>query len=472
MLRYLTAGESHGKALVAIIEGLPANMYLDKDKINLELFRRMQGYGRGDRMKIEQDHVEILSGLREGKTIGSPVTLMIKNLDYDNWKDKNIEPLTRPRPGHGDLAGLIKYNQSDIRNILERASARETAIRVAVGAVAKQLLKTFNIEILSHVISIGQVKLEDREVSYNDMRDADKSEVRCIDLKLSQKMIEEIDKAKEDGDSLGGIFEVAALNVPVGLGSHAHWDRKLDGLIAGAFMSIQAIKGVEIGQGFGAAFKRGSEVHDEIFYDKSTSYYRKTNNAGGIEAGISNGCPIVVRAAMKPIPTLCKPLQSIDIVTKKPFFASVERSDVCAVPAASIVGEAVLAWVLAQVITEKFGKDSMEEMLENYTNYKKRQFEPFVTNVKDKKVFSNADTTDFIKIATLENKFEADLLDTALNELDIPHFIRTYHDVVYDGIFQMQKGWGSVMGKIENKERILEALLDIRSEHNTIKDDE
>ncbi len=472
MLRYLTAGESHGKALVAIIEGLPANMELDKDKINLELFRRMQGYGRGGRMKIEKDQVEILSGLREGKTIGSPVTLMIKNLDYDNWKDKNIEPLTRPRPGHGDLAGLIKYNQSDIRNILERASARETAIRVAVGAVAKQLLKTFNIEILSHVISIGQVKLEDREVSYNDMRDADKSEVRCIDLKLSQKMIEEIDKAKEDGDSLGGIFEVAALNVPVGLGSHAHWDRKLDGLIAGAFMSIQAIKGVEIGQGFGAAFKRGSEVHDEIFYDKSTSYYRKTNNAGGIEAGISNGCPIVVRAAMKPIPTLCKPLQSIDIVTKKPFFASVERSDVCAVPAASIVGEAVLAWVLAQVITEKFGKDSMEEMLENYTNYKKRQFEPFVTNVKDKKVFSNADTTDFIKIATLENKFEADLLDTALNELDIPHFIRTYHDVVYDGIFQMQKGWGSVMGKIENKERILEALLDIRSEHNTIKDDE
>lgn len=472
MLRHLTAGESHGKALTAIIEGLPANMDLDKDKINLELFRRMQGYGRGGRMKIEKDQVEILSGLREGKTIGSPVTLMIKNLDYDNWKDKKIEPLTRPRPGHGDLAGLIKYNQKDIRNILERASARETAIRVAVGAVAKQLLKAFNIEIVSHVISIGQVKLEKKGISYDNLIDADKSEVRCIDEESSEKMIGEIDKAKGDGDSLGGVFEVVALNVPVGLGSHTHWDRKLDGLIAGAFMSIQAIKGVEIGQGFGAAFKRGSEVHDEIFYDKSTSYYRKTNNAGGIEAGISNGCPIVVRAAMKPIPTLCKPLQSIDIVTKKPFFASVERSDVCAVPAASIVGEAVLAWVLAQAITEKFGKDSMEEMLENYTNYKKRQFEPLVTNVKDKKVFSNTDTTDFIKIATLENKFEADLLDTALNELDIPHFIRTYHDVVYDGIFQMQKGWGSVMGKIENKGEILDILLDIRSGHNTIKDDE
>lgn len=371
-MRFLTSGESHGKALVAIIEGLPANLPIDKGAINKELYRRKQGYGRGKRMEIEKDTVEILSGVRKGKTIGSPLALMIKNLDYDNWKDKDIPQVTKPRPGHGDLAGTIKYNQKDIRNILERASARETAARVSVGAVARQLLLRFNIKILSHVISIGDVCLGKKDYSYDDLVFADDSPVRCIDEKVSSRMVKAIDEAKAEGDSLGGVFEVVAENVPIGLGSHVHWDRKLDGRIAGAFMSIQAIKGVEIGLGFEAASKRGSEVHDEIFYEEGRGFYRKTNNAGGIEAGITNGCPIVVRAALKPIPTLYKPLKSVDINTKESFEASIERSDVCAVPAASIVGEAVLSWVLAEAMMEKFGGDSIEEVLNNFQSYNER----------------------------------------------------------------------------------------------------
>ncbi|RKL62174.1 chorismate synthase [Thermoanaerobacteraceae bacterium SP2] len=369
MLRFLTAGESHGKALVAIIEGLPANLKINEEDINRQLFRRQQGYGRGGRMKIEKDEAEILSGLRKGKTIGSPLALMIKNLDYDNWKDREVLPVTKPRPGHGDLAGAIKYNQEDIRNVLERASARETAARVAVGAVARQLLSVFGIEIMSHVISIGDVSLNSRGYSIKDLAAADRSPVRCIDEAVSKQMIQAIDEARAQGDSLGGVFEVVALNVPVGLGSHVHWDRKLDGLIAWAFMSIQAIKGVEIGLGFEATHKKGSEVHDEIFYEKGQGFYRKTNNAGGLEGGISNGCPIVVRAAMKPIPTLYKPLRSVDIKTKEPFAASIERSDICAVPAASIVGEAAMAWVLAGAMVEKFGGDSIEEMQKNFHEY-------------------------------------------------------------------------------------------------------
>ncbi|MDI3480360.1 MAG: chorismate synthase [Tepidanaerobacteraceae bacterium] len=369
MLRFLTAGESHGKALIAVIEGLPANLSISEDVINQELQRRRQGYGRGGRMKIEKDEVQIISGIIKGRTIGSPLALMIKNLDYDNWKGRTLQPVTKPRPGHGDLAGILKYNQDDIRNVLERASARETAARVAVGAVAKQLLMAFGVRIMSHVVSIGSVSLTSRSYSIEELAGADKSPVRCIDESVSEQMMKAIDEARNIGDSLGGVFEVVAENVPVGLGSHAHWDRKLDGLIAASFMSIQAVKGVEIGMGFEAARKKGSEVHDEIFYDENRGYFRKTNNAGGLEAGITNGCPVVVRAAMKPIPTLYKPLRSVDIKTKEPFFASIERSDICAVPAASIVGEAALAWVLAEAVVEKFGGDSVEEMRNNFKNY-------------------------------------------------------------------------------------------------------
>jgi chorismate synthase len=372
VLRYMTAGESHGKALVVIIEGLPANLEVQEQFINKELFRRMQGYGRGERMKIERDQVEIVSGARHGKTIGSPISMMIKNRDYDNWKDKIIPKVTRPRPGHGDLAGALKYNQQDIRNILERASARETAARVAVGAIAKQLLSLFGIRILSHVISIGKEKMGYKLKDYTVLKRADKSQVRCIDTEASARMQKAIADAKKQGDSLGGVFEVVALNVPTGIGSHVHWDRKLDGRLAQALMSIQAVKGVEIGLGFDAALHPGSEVHDEIFFEKRRGFYRDTNNAGGIEAGISNGSPIVVRCAMKPIPTLYKPLRSVDISTKEPFSATIERSDVCAVPAASVVGEAAMAWVLAEAAIEKFGGDSIEEMMDNYKMYLKR----------------------------------------------------------------------------------------------------
>ncbi|TYP54190.1 chorismate synthase [Thermosediminibacter litoriperuensis] len=372
MLRFLTAGESHGKALIAVIEGLPANLAVDINFINRELSRRQMGYGRGGRMKIEKDAVEVISGLKEGCTTGSPVAFLIPNLDYPNWQDKAVEPVTRPRPGHGDLAGALKYRQNDIRNILERASARETAARVAVGAVAKQLLSIFNIEVLSHVIAIGGIEAAIKNPGQEDLRRADESPVRCIDRFAGQKMMAAIDGAKREGDSLGGVFEVVAFNVPVGLGSHAHWDRKLDGRIAWSLMSVQGIKGVEIGLGFEAAARRGSQVHDEIFFDsESRRFYRKTNNAGGLEAGITNGCPLVVRAAMKPIPTLYRPLLSIDIKTKEPFAASVERSDVCAVPAASIVGEAAVAWVLAEALVEKFGSDTVEEMQEGFERWMK-----------------------------------------------------------------------------------------------------
>jgi len=371
MLRFLTAGESHGKALVAIIEGLPANMDIDLGFINNDLRRRMTGYGRGGRMKIESDNVEILSGLFKSKTIGSPLTMMIRNFDYEGDTDKPV--ITKPRPGHGDLAGVLKYGIKDIRGILERASARETAIRVAVGSVAKQMLSHFGIRLSSHVRSIGSIECK-ADFCPNDPDDilhVEKSPVRCIDQEAERHMIKAIDDAAIAGDSLGGVFEVIAINVPVGLGSHVHWDRKLDGRIAQSFMSIQAIKGVEIGLGTRSTLLPGSQVHDEIFFDREAGrYYRKTNNAGGIEAGISNGCPIVVRAAMKPIPTLYKPLRSIDINTKQSFVAGIERADVCAVPAASIVGEAVLAWVLAQAATEKFGGDSIEEMLKNYKSCK------------------------------------------------------------------------------------------------------
>jgi chorismate synthase len=333
-------------------------------------------------MQIEKDRVEILSGVRWGRSLGSPICLLIKNRDWINWEKGLsilteyagcISPVTRPRPGHADLSGLIKYGHNDVRNVLERASARETAIRVAIGAVCKILLREFNIRIISHVIEIGGARSEKKEVSPKDIeKKAEKSPLRCADMAAEQRMIKKIDHAKKTGDSLGGIFEIIIANLPVGLGSHNQWDRKLNARLSMAVMSIQAIKGVEIGLGFEAARRFGSEVHDEIFYDKrNKKFYRKTNNAGGIEGGMTNGENIIIRAAMKPIPTLMKPLKSIDIVTKRPFLASVERSDVCAVPAAAVVGEAVAALEIANTMIEKFGGDSLKEMKRNYSSYMK-----------------------------------------------------------------------------------------------------
>jgi chorismate synthase len=377
MIRFLTAGESHGKCLTAIIEGLPAGLELNEAEINKNLYRRQQGYGRGGRMKLEQDRVEITAGVRHGKTLGSPVCLMIHNRDYANWTEimsiekNNTVPRpedTRPRPGHADLAAAIKYRHKDIRNILERASARETAIRTAAGSVALALLKCFGIEVYSYVSSIGTASIKEQPpISKETMESIEASPVRCPDRNAESLMLAEIDAAKSAGDSIGGTFRIVVKNVPAGLGSHVHWDRRLEGSLSKAMMSIPGIKGVEIGAGFDLSRLPGSKAHDEIFYNGS--FYRGSNNAGGIEGGISNGEDILITCAMKPIPTLMKPLQSVDIVTKEAFPASTERSDVCAVPAASIVGEAVASLELASALTEKFGGDSLEEMLTNYNNY-------------------------------------------------------------------------------------------------------
>ncbi len=344
MLRYLTAGESHGKLLLGILEGMPAGLKVDRGIINLELKRRQSGLGRGARMAVETDTVQILSGMRKGMTIGSPITLLIEN------KDAFIDTLpaiTKPRPGHADLSGAIKYDRSDIRDILERASARETAMRVAIGGVCKILLDEFGIGIASHVVEIGGAK----------------------DQKAMIKKVEECAKA---GDTLGGICEITATGVPVGLGSYVHSDRRLDARIAGAMMSIQAVKGVEIGLGFAATRLQGSKVHDEITFDKKRGFLHRTNNAGGLEGGVTNGEPVVVKIAMKPIATLGKPLSSVDIKTKKKVEAQVERHDICAVHAASVVAEAVLAFEVANAMAEKFGGDSMKEILRNFDGYIKQ----------------------------------------------------------------------------------------------------
>ena len=367
MIRFLTGGESHGKGLVGIIEGFPANLYFDIDYINNELKRRQKGYGRGNRMNIEIDEVLVLSGINNGHTTGNPISIMIKN------KGTNIDlvEITRPRPGHGDLAGALKYNQKGGRNTLERASARETAMRVAVGSICKLLLKEFNIQIYSHVIQIGQIKSFKNYYNGIDKEDlvkADESSVRVLDGQVEDLMVKTIEEAKKEGDTLGGIVELIVANVPVGLGSYTNWDRKLDGKIACSIMSIPGIKGVEIGLGFNTSSSFGSQVHDEIYYDDN-SYYRETNNAGGIEAGVSNGEDIVLRAAMKPIPTLKRPLKTVDMKTKEGVLAQFERSDVCAVPSASIVAEGMLSYVLANEMMLKFGGDSMEEIKTNYENY-------------------------------------------------------------------------------------------------------
>jgi chorismate synthase len=379
-LRFLTAGESHGEALTAVIDGLPAGLALTEEDINGDLARRQRGYGRGGRMKIERDQAHISAGVRWGLTLGSPLTLTIRNRDWENWQQTmSVGPppagaapkmVTRPRPGHADLAGAMKYGHRDIRNVLERSSARETTARVAVAGVAKRLLGEFGITILSHVTEIGGIRIGPLEVPWDEVRRrAEASEVRCADPAAETAMIEAIDRAKAAGDTLGGVFEVVALGCPVGLGSYVQWDRKLDGQLARAFCSIHAIKGAEIGLGFEAARRPGSQVHDEILFDKEEGFHRGSNSAGGLEGGVTNGQPVVVRAAMKPISTLRKPLRSVDLDTREAVEAVVERSDVCAVPAAGVVGEAMMAIVLAEAFLEKFGGDSIDEIRRNYQGY-------------------------------------------------------------------------------------------------------
>ncbi len=378
-IRFLTAGESHGKGVFCILEGIPANLEISSDYINRELQRRQRGYGRGGRMKIEKDEVEFLSGVRFGKTLGSPIAMAVWNRDWENWKEKmayegqmppSVVSFTRPRPGHADLSGGIKYNQRDLRNILERASARETTARVAVGAVCKRFLEELGISIGSYVVSIGGLSPTIREQDLLKRHAlAEASELRFPDPERDEEFKELVDRARRMGESLGGVFEVFAVGVPPGLGSHIQWDKRIDGRIAQAMMSIQAIKGVEIGLGFESARRFGSEVHDEIGWEEGQGYIRYSNNLGGTEGGITNGMPIVVRCAMKPIPTLTKPLRSVDIQTKEEVRAGKERTDVMAVPAASVVGEAMLAIVLADAILEKLGGDFMEEIKERYGLY-------------------------------------------------------------------------------------------------------
>lgn len=378
-MRYLTAGESHGPQLTTILEGFPAGMPLLEEDINEELARRQKGYGRGRRMQIERDTVEIVAGVRHGYTLGSPIALVVKNNDWKHWtKIMGIEPLgqdeenevkrkvSRPRPGHADLNGAIKYGHRDMRNVLERSSARETTVRVAAGAVAKKLLSLVGIKVVSQVVEIGGVKASvDYSLTLDEIKErTENSPVRTSDPDAEKKMMKAIDDAKENGDSIGGIVEVIVTGMPAGVGSYVHYDRKLDAKLAAAIVSINAFKGVEFGIGFEAARKPGSEVHDEIAWEKESGYFRKSNRLGGFEGGMTTGMPIVVRGVMKPIPTLYKPLMSVDIETKEPFSASIERSDSCAVPAAAVVAENVVAWELANALIDQFYSDRFETFVE------------------------------------------------------------------------------------------------------------
>lgn len=378
-MRYLTAGESHGPQLTTIIEGLPAGMPIAQEDINNELARRQKGHGRGRRMQIEKDEAFIASGIRHGYTLGSPVALVVENNDWTHWTkimgsgpldDAEAEEIkrkiTRPRPGHADLNGGIKYGHRDLRNVLERSSARETTVRVAAGAVAKKLLSLLGVEVASHVIEIGGIKANPPAYSsISELQErTEASPVRCFDGDVEQAMMDAIDDAKKNGDSIGGIVEVIVEGMPVGVGSYVHYDRKLDAKLAAAIVSINAFKGVEIGIGFEAAHLPGSEVHDEIIWEEGAGYSRKTNRLGGFEGGMTTGMPIVVRGVMKPIPTLYKPLQSVDIDSKEVFAASIERSDSCAVPAAAVVAEAAVAWELASALVEQFPADRFEKLAE------------------------------------------------------------------------------------------------------------
>jgi len=388
MLRYLTAGESHGPALITVVEGLPAGVPVDAAGLNRDLTRRQSGYGRGGRMKIEKDEVRLLSGIRHGLTMGSPVALMVENRDWVNWTEvMSPTPIagysdaraaqkvrTRPRPGHADLVGALKYDHTDLRNVLERASARETTMRVAAGSLAKQLLVAFGIGVAGHVRSIGTVQAPASPgLSLEELASrAEASDVRCIDLESSARMIAEIDAAKRDGDSLGGVVEVVAAGLPPGLGSHVQYDRKLDGALGAALLSIQAAKGVEIGDAFANANLRGSLAHDEIEWSEGLGYSRSTNRAGGLEGGMTTGMPLVIRVAFKPIATLYKPLNTVEIDTHAPGSADIERSDACAIPAAAVIAECVVAFELARFLVEKYGGDSLDQMLQSHQAFLRR----------------------------------------------------------------------------------------------------
>ncbi len=393
MLTYLTSGESHGPQLTTVIDGFPAGLAVDIERLNYQLARRQKGYGRGGRMKIEKDQVEVVSGLRGGHTLGGPITFVIRNRDWENWRnvmhpirpadeDDSRSPLHCPRPGHADLAGAIKYNHHDLRNDLERASARETAARVAAGALARQLLEHFQVVLVSHVVRIGSIALPadfERPDLSEITRLSEVSEVRCIDDAIGQKMIEAIKSADEQRDSLGGVAEVIVSDLPIGLGGFSQWYRRLDARLAGAMMSIPSVKGVEIGAGFRAAEERGSHVHDEIFRQAEGDpvkkrFFRKTNNAGGIEGGMTNGENIIIRIAGKPVSTLRQPLKTVDLQTGQPAQAIVERSDVCITPALAVIGENVAALVLAQVFLEKFGSDNLAEIESCYQSFLKTDF--------------------------------------------------------------------------------------------------
>ncbi|MFK3493029.1 chorismate synthase [Staphylococcus aureus] len=374
-MRYLTSGESHGPQLTVIVEGVPANLEIKVEDINKEMFKRQGGYGRGRRMQIEKDTVEIVSGVRNGYTLGSPITMVVTNDDFTHWRKimgaapisdderENMKrTITKPRPGHADLVGGMKYNHRDLRNVLERSSARETAARVAVGALCKVLLEQLDIEIYSRVVEIGGIKDKDFYDSETFKANLDRNDVRVIDDGIAQAMRDKIDEAKNDGDSIGGVVQVVVENMPVGVGSYVHYDRKLDGRIAQGVVSINAFKGVSFGEGFKAAEKPGSEIQDEILYNTELGYYRGSNHLGGLEGGMSNGMPIIVNGVMKPIPTLYKPLNSVDINTKEDFKATIERSDSCAVPAASIVCEHVVAFEIAKALLEEFQSNHIEQL--------------------------------------------------------------------------------------------------------------
>lgn len=385
MLRFITSGESHGKAVLVTIEGMPSNVPISLEEIQAEMRKRQKGSGAGGRMLIETDTVEILSGVRFGKSIGSPITLIITNNDFKNWGEKmsasdqsdqvkSSAQVTNPRPGHVDLPGVQKYNFNDVRNVLERASARETTARVAAGAVFKQLLAQFGIEIASHTLQIGSVRLEKADYSFDEVKMSyqESPEIRCIDPDTAMKMDAAIMQARQEMNTLGGIVEIWAVGVPVGLGSYVHYDRKIDGQIAQALMSIQSVKAVEIGEGVDAATRLGSEVHDEIQYSTEHGFHRETNRAGGIEGGVTNGMPVVVRVYHKPISTLYKPMNTVDIATKEATKATVERSDICIVPRGAVVSESMLAFVIAQQLLEMFGNGALEDIQAAFHQYKAR----------------------------------------------------------------------------------------------------
>src|SRR4051794_1776033 len=380
-LRFTTAGESHGPGLTAILEGLPAGLELRPEDIDRDLARRQLGHGRGGRMKIESDRAEVTAGVRHGRTLGSPVALRIGNRDYANWEERmnpwpvngNVDEVHLPRPGHADLAGVQKYGFTDVRNVLERASARETAARVGVGALAKAFLRPFGIQVFSHVLQIGSVEAPaPEELDPEDFEGVDESPVRCLDAHASDAMVEEINVTRKANESLGGVFEVRAFGVLPGLGSHISWEDRLDGRLAQAIMSIQAMKGVGVGDAFDVAGRVGSKAHDEIFWSEERGYYRETNRAGGLEGGMTTGDPLIVRGAMKPLPTLTKPLRSVDIATKEPAQALRERTDSCTVPAAGVVGEAMVALVLAAAYLEKLGGDHIDDVRAALDHYRER----------------------------------------------------------------------------------------------------